>query len=146
MPRVTWPGGSAGPYLGLCLIVLAATVPFLGKPFHIDDPLYLAVARQILQKPWDPFGAEILWEKTPESLFDADFNPPLWSYFLAGAVAITGEPAVITEPAGETAQGTPAFSVTSSRVPEIAAHLLESAFVAAAIVALYLLGRRWVRW
>ena len=92
-PRVS---KSARERFGLCFIVAAATVPFLGKAFHIDDPLYLAVARQILAKPWDPFGAEILWEKSPEYLFDADFNPPLWNYLMAGVLAITGEPTVTT--------------------------------------------------
>lgn len=133
--------------VGLSLIVLVATVPFFGKAFHVDDPLYLAVARQILAKPWDPFGAEILWEKTEEPLFDADFNPPLWSYLLAPVLAITGEPKVTVVPAGKNDQGTPIFRAEPpSRLPEVAMHLVESIFVAAAIVALYLLSKRWVRW
>jgi len=133
-------------WLGLGLIILATTVPFLGKAFHIDDPLYLAVARQILVNPWDPFGAEVLWEKAPESLFDADFNPPLWSYCLAGVMALTGEPEAHVESAGTSEQGTPLFKAASSRWPEVAMHLLESLFSGAAIIALYLLSQRWVRW
>jgi hypothetical protein len=133
--------------VGLSLIVLVATVPFLGKAFHVDDPLYLAVARQILEKPWDPFGAEILWEKSDESLFDADFNPPLWSYLMAGVLKLSGEPSVTVEPAGMDDRGTQLFEASpASRLPEITMHVLESVFVAAAIVALYLLSKRWVRW
>ncbi|MBI3466027.1 MAG: glycosyltransferase family 39 protein [Planctomycetes bacterium] len=126
--------------------MLAATVPFLCKAFHIDDPLYLAVARQILAKPWDPFGGEMLWEHEPESLFDADFNPPLWSYCLAGVLAVTGEPTVTLQEVESPIPGTPYFRAQTSRKPEVALHLLESVFVAAAIVAMYRLAQRWVRW
>ena len=139
--------GASGQRLGLCLIIFVATAPFLGKAFHVDDPLYLAVARQILAKPWDPFGARILWERAEEPLFDADFNPPLWSYVLAGVLSVTGEPEVTVVPAGTDEHGTQHFrAVQPSRMPEVATHLAESFFVAAAIVALFLLSKRWVRW
>ena len=133
-------------WTAVCLIALAATAPFLGKAFHVDDTLYLAVARQILAKPWDPYGADVLWEKVPESLFDADFNPPLWSYLMAGVLAVTGEPAVTVMPDPVAGQAIATFRASHSRWPEVAMHLLESVFVAAAIAALHALGRRFVRW
>src|SRR5262245_55228141 len=114
---------SAAQWVGLFVIVFASTVPFLGKAFHIDDPLYLAVARQILNRPWDPYGGEIIWERSSESLFDADFNPPLWSYVLAGVMAWSGEPepnlirVTNDEPAPIAFRAEPA-----SRRPEIALH------------------------
>jgi 4-amino-4-deoxy-L-arabinose transferase-like glycosyltransferase len=121
-------GGTAGTPRGdwreamaLAAVVLVAVLPFLGKAFHIDDVLYLAVARQILREPLDPYGAQITWEKEPESLFDADFNPPLWNYLMAAVMAVAGE-------------------------SEIALHLLEGVFVAGAAVAMYGLSRRYVRW
>jgi hypothetical protein len=133
--------------IGLGLIVLAATLPFLGKAFHIDDPLYLAVARQILVRPWDPYGAQVLWERDYESLFDADFNPPLWSYLLAGVMKCTGEPQVQVVETGTTEHGAPTYSVLPvSRLPELAMHGLEALFVAAAIVALHGIAVRTVRW
>ncbi len=141
-----WLRGPRGAWLAVTLVAAVATLPFLGKAFHIDDPLYLAVARQILRKPWDPFGAEVLWEKEPETLFDADFNPPLWSYLLAGMLAWSGEPAVQVRAAEPTADGTLQFRAETSRRPEIALHLLESVFVAAAICGLFALGRRFTRW
>jgi hypothetical protein len=132
--------------MALGLVIFAATVPFLGKAFHIDDALYLVVAQQILAEPLDPYGAEVLWEREPESLFDANFNPPLWNYLMAGVLAITGEPTPEIRPAGLTEHGTPRFRVETSRAPEIGLHLLESVFQAAAIVAMYCLACRFVRW
>jgi hypothetical protein len=35
---------------------LACLAPFLGKAFHIDDPVYVEVAQQILRSPLDFFG------------------------------------------------------------------------------------------
>ena len=79
-------------------IVLAATLPFLNKAFHIDDVLYLRVADQILKTPWDPYGymvnETLLWDAKdgqPATLFDTDYNPPLWKYALAGMIAAVGK-------------------------------------------------------
>lgn len=95
---------------------LLATATFLTKAFHIDDVLYLEVARQILRRPWDPYGATVRWEEEPESLFDADFNPPGWSYVLAAAIAVAGE-------------------------REVVLHLLEGTCVVAAAIGLWQLAR-----
>jgi 4-amino-4-deoxy-L-arabinose transferase-like glycosyltransferase len=78
-------------------IALLATLPFLHKAYHIDDVLYLAVAEQILRTPHDPYGvsenARILWDAIdgrPDSLFQIDFNPPLWKYFIALGMHLGG--------------------------------------------------------
>jgi hypothetical protein len=80
------------------IIALLASLPFLNKAFHIDDVLYLAVAEQILQTPFDPYGLTqgktILWDAIdgkPDTLFQIDFNPPLWKYMLAGGIALLGK-------------------------------------------------------
>lgn len=76
--------------LAVAAIVLAATLPFLNKAYHIDDVLYLRVANQILHTPWDPLGGQVLWDAEdgqPASLFDTNYNPPFWNYVLAGAIA-----------------------------------------------------------
>jgi hypothetical protein len=100
------------------MLVLAATLPFLGKAFHIDDVLYLAVAHQILRAPSDPYGATIRWRFDAESsLFDEDFNPPLFNYLMAGVIWLAGD-------------------------SEHALHVLESCFVAGAALALILLSGR----
>lgn len=38
------------------LAVAALTLPFLARPFHVDDEVYLRGAEQILQTPLDPLG------------------------------------------------------------------------------------------
>jgi hypothetical protein len=121
------PGGSSSRAslwagtLAAVAIGLAGTTTFLTKAFHIDDVLYLEVARQILRAPWDPYGAMVRWEESPESLFDADYNPPLWSYMLAVGMVIVGE-------------------------RELYLHLFEGACVVGAAVALYKISRRTVPW
>jgi hypothetical protein len=79
-------------------IALAATVPFIHKAFHIDDVLYLNVAHRILEDPLRPYGdrtrSVVLWDAEdgrPDSLFDTDFNPPLWKYILAAAIHLVGD-------------------------------------------------------
>lgn len=114
-PAAAWRG-----YAAAALIGFAATCTFLTKAFHIDDVLYLAVARQILANPFDPYGAVVRWEEEPESLFDADFNPPGWSYVLAAGIAVAGE-------------------------TEIALHALEGACVVLAAIGLFRLASLYTR-
>ena len=68
-------------------LVIAATVlpllPFLDKAFHIDDPLFIWTAKQILKEPLDFYGFTGNWFglETPAYLFIK--NPPLASYYIA---------------------------------------------------------------
>lgn len=101
-------------------IALAATLPTLHKAFHIDDVLYLRVAQQILLTPADPYQGQVLWDAPdgqPSPLFSTDFNPPLWKYVLAGAIAWLGR-------------------------EEWKLHLVHAAFVWAAALGLYSWSRR----
>jgi len=109
-----------GPLLAAC-VGIAAVATFLQKAFHIDDVLYLAVARQILRDPLDPYGDVIRWEEEPESLFDADFNPPGWSYVLAAGIALAGE-------------------------SELALHILEGLCVVLAAIGIYRLASLYTRY
>src|SRR5689334_6086976 len=45
------------PFLLSILLPLALLVPFMNKAYHIDDPLYLWSAKQILKNPFDYYGA-----------------------------------------------------------------------------------------
>jgi len=65
------------------LLVLAVTVPFLNKPFHIDDTFVLHVTDNILRSFWDPFTGEIDWFGYELEVWKATTNPPLLSYYLA---------------------------------------------------------------
>jgi hypothetical protein len=75
----------------LTLVALAPLVPFLSKPFHIDDPVYLAVARQIREQPLRPFDFTLNWYGTPEPMWSIMLNPPGLGYLLTPLTAIFGE-------------------------------------------------------
>jgi len=76
-------------WLGVILAVVVG-LPFVTKPFHIDDTVVLAVAEQITRAPLRPFDASINWFGDPKPLFEETTNPPLVSYYLAPVVARFG--------------------------------------------------------
>lgn len=72
----------------LFLIVLAGAGPFLSKAVHVDDPYYLAVARNVLRDPTDPYAGRAPWGYG--EWFAVNSNPALWTYLLAGVAAAAG--------------------------------------------------------
>jgi Dolichyl-phosphate-mannose-protein mannosyltransferase len=76
------------------LTVLALTVtallPFLAKPFHLDDPVFLWTAAQILRHPFDPFGVLVNWYGIEQPLSQLFMNPPLTSYGIAAVSQLVG--------------------------------------------------------
>ena len=85
------------PRLTLTLVVLAALGPFLTKPFNIDDPLFLWVARHIQTHPADPYGFDVNWYGVVvDPMCQVAHNPPLMCYYLAVWAAVFGwsEPAL----------------------------------------------------
>ncbi len=78
---------TAGAVFLLAIVLLA---PSLGKPFHIDDPVVLAVTQRILIDWTDPFGGDFDWFGRQMPLWRATTNPPLLSYYLAPGVAWFG--------------------------------------------------------
>jgi len=81
---------SHGTHRSAALLALAVGLPFLNKPFHIDDPVVLAVSAQVLQHPLRPLDGEINWDSDPIPLFKQTTNPPLLSYYLAPFIAVFG--------------------------------------------------------
>jgi len=69
------------------LILTAATlcclVPFLGKPFHVDDPQFVWCGRHIVAHPLDFYGFNLNWEGQPASMATITQNPPFAAYYLA---------------------------------------------------------------
>jgi hypothetical protein len=64
--------------------------PYLDKPFHIDDPIYLRMAEQIRKEPLHPQRFEFCWDN-PDSCGSAHrLAPaaPLMGYFLVPAQSI----------------------------------------------------------
>jgi len=77
--------------LWLVLATLGLLIPFIGKPFHLDDPVYLAVVRQVLAHPLNPYGFEFNWHGSAVPMWTIMLNPPGLGYVLAPAVAAFGE-------------------------------------------------------
>lgn len=73
--------------LGCALVV---SVPFLDKPFTIDDPVVVEVAEQILKDPLRPYSGEITWMRDRVPVFKSTTNPPLLSYCLSPILGIFG--------------------------------------------------------
>jgi 4-amino-4-deoxy-L-arabinose transferase-like glycosyltransferase len=83
------PGAGLACWL-LAAVTLACLLPFLGKAFHMDDPLFIWTARHIQSHPVDFYGFSVDWgfEQTPMTL--AMQNPPLGAYYLAAVGAALG--------------------------------------------------------
>ncbi len=71
------------PALWLALITAVCFLPFIGKAFHIDDPLFIWVARQICDHPLDFYGFEVNWYGRMQSVAAITKNPPGGAYLLA---------------------------------------------------------------
>jgi len=78
------------PYWAVTLVVLAALVPFLAKPFNIDEPLFVWTARQIQMHPGNPYGFDVNWYGREMPMSVVTYNPPLACYYLALAAKILG--------------------------------------------------------
>lgn len=74
----------------LTLIVLVALAPFLTKPFNIDDPLFIWIARHIQSHPADPYGFSINWYGYDSPVWAVTKNPPLACYYLSLAGSVLG--------------------------------------------------------
>ena len=84
------PPTSLRPLTWVLLITLVCLLPFINKPFHIDDPLFLRAAAQIQRHPADFYGFTMNWLGTPLPMVKDFDNPPLTCYYLALAAAVIG--------------------------------------------------------
>jgi 4-amino-4-deoxy-L-arabinose transferase-like glycosyltransferase len=75
----------------LALAAMGVLTPFLGKPVHVDDPLFVWSAQQILQKPADFYGFDVNWYGTPQPMHLVNQNPPGAAYLLAAAMMVGGD-------------------------------------------------------
>lgn len=114
--------------LVVAAILFLLNLPFLTKPFHIDDVYFLEVAQNIRQHPLDPFhgDAALLDQdvrifkssgKAPNT-FEGMSHPPLVPYFLAFAISLSGS------------------------IQEVPLHLAFSIFVLIASASTYILANR----
>jgi 4-amino-4-deoxy-L-arabinose transferase-like glycosyltransferase len=84
------PFASLRPLVWVLFITLGCLLPFLDKPFHIDDTLFLRAAGQIQKHPADFYGFTMNWLGTPLPMVKDFDNPPLTSYYIALAAAAVG--------------------------------------------------------
>jgi 4-amino-4-deoxy-L-arabinose transferase-like glycosyltransferase len=67
----------------LTAATLACLLPFLGKAFHIDDPLFIWTARHVVSEPFNFYNFNVNWSGREEAMSTAMQNPPLAAYYLA---------------------------------------------------------------
>ncbi len=79
----------------LLLLTLGITLPFVTQAFHIDDPTFIAIARQIVRDPWRPYSFSINWLATERPAFEVLANPPLIPAYIALVTALLGEREVV---------------------------------------------------
>src|SRR5215472_18765897 len=94
--RASAPSAGAKELACLSLLTVALLLPFLGKPLHVDDPMYVWTAKHIVEHPVDFYGLSVNWRGTMDSMAVVNKNPPGVSYWLALVGALFGwsEPAL----------------------------------------------------
>ena len=80
-PNVTSQWTSLHSYLFLAFATFACLLPFSGKAFHVDDPLFVWTSQQIAHHPFDPYGFHLVWYVTDMPMSAITKNPPLSSYY-----------------------------------------------------------------
>ena len=79
------------PLATIGIFILLTLGPFLNKAVHIDDPVFVWTAEQILKHPGDCYGFDVNWTGHTVPMSVENCNPPTTSYFLAGVMAVFGE-------------------------------------------------------
>ncbi len=78
------------PLLILVSVTVICLAPFAAKPFNIDEPLFIWVAKQIHVHPLDFYGFRTNWYGTDMDASRIIKNPPLAAYCLSLAAALFG--------------------------------------------------------
>ncbi|MFH1469254.1 MAG: hypothetical protein ABIO70_33020 [Pseudomonadota bacterium] len=68
------------------LLLAGLVLPFLGKPVHVDDANFLALAAGARADWWRPHDVVINWQGHAERAFDVLSNPPGVAWWLAPVV------------------------------------------------------------
>jgi hypothetical protein len=74
----------------LAAVTLACLLPFVGKAFHIDDPLFIWCARHIQSDPFNFYGFNLNWIGREAPMAAVTQNPPLAAYYLALVGSLLG--------------------------------------------------------
>lgn len=73
----------AHPRCFLVLVTLGLLLPFAGKPFNIDDPLFIWLAQHVPAHPGNPFGFDVNWYGKMTPMWMVTENPPGAGYYYA---------------------------------------------------------------
>ena len=65
------------------VVTMVCLVLFVGKAFHIDDPLFIWSAKRIQINPADFYGFSVNWESWEAPMAEVTKNPPLACYYIA---------------------------------------------------------------
>jgi 4-amino-4-deoxy-L-arabinose transferase-like glycosyltransferase len=75
----------------LVLTVVACAIPFLGQPFHMDDGLYLDLARNVQKNPFFPNDLSYMFQGLFWQDMGSHSHPPFQTYFLSVILHFFGE-------------------------------------------------------
>lgn len=78
------------PHWALTIIIVVILLPFLDKPFNIDDPLFIWSAEQIKSHPFSPYDFMLNWYDESYPMWQVTENPPLTCYYIALAAGVLG--------------------------------------------------------
>jgi len=79
----------------LVALTLALHLPFITQAFHIDDVIFLTIARNVFQKPLFPLDMPFIFEGRHVTLWGFT-HPPLAGYLIACVLLLAGAPSEIT--------------------------------------------------
>lgn len=82
--------GAGRSWAAVALFALLVSAPFWDKPFHVDEPFFLAIADQIRTDPRHPLAFDYNWYGRLVPMASINNTPPLLGYLLAGAWQLTG--------------------------------------------------------
>src|SRR3569833_1966821 len=86
VPRKSWVMWCGQhPAWSLTLVTVLVFLPFIGKPFSIDDPLFIWAAKHIQSRPLNPYGFNVNWYGFNDPFWLVSKYPPLECYFLAAS-------------------------------------------------------------
>lgn len=116
----------AGEAALVAIVWLAALLPFVGRAFNVDEPLFLWTAQHVADHPLDFFGFDVNWRGSPIPMHEVSQNPPLGGYWLVPAGVLSGWSEVALHlwmlvPALALGLGTYALAARFTRRPLVAA-------------------------
>ena len=74
----------------ISVLLLCCLLPFVNKAFHIDDPLFIWTAKQIIVDPSGFYDFSVNWYDYDKPMHEIMKNPPLVSYYISVISKIFG--------------------------------------------------------